>query len=130
MQNLAKQGSFYLTLITGLLLIFIGCRFLILPQAAEIAFGIHTPTGGDYSFQYIKGIRDLFTGASITLLLLTREYRALGFLLLLGSIVPVVDFMIVYSHPDHETAKLYPHLSAIIIAILMSAYYIRSTNKK
>jgi uncharacterized protein DUF4267 len=130
MQNLAKQGSFYLTLITGLLLIFIGSRFLIFPQAAEIAFGIHTPTGGDYSFQYIKGIRDLFAGASITVLLLLREYRALGFLLMLGGIIPIVDFMIVFSHPDHETAKLYPHLSAIIIVIITATYYIRSTNKK
>jgi hypothetical protein len=129
MKNPAKTTAFYLSLITGLLLVFIGCRFLISPAVSETDFGIHVTTG-DYSFHYIKGIRDLFAGAIICVLLFAKEYRALGFVLLFGGMIPVVDFMVVYTHPDHETARLYPHLIAIILSIVLGSYYLYSTRKK
>ncbi|NLR64315.1 DUF4267 domain-containing protein [Chitinophaga varians] len=124
-----KQLSYYLTLLTGLLLIFIGARFLLVPMTAETAFGIHTSTGGDYSFHYIKGVRDLFTGVAIVLLLLMREFRAAGFLLLAGSIIPMVDFSVVMSHPDYVTARLYPHAIAVVLSLILGFYYIRTTAK-
>lgn len=129
MKDPAKTTAFYLSLITSLLLIFIGCHFLISPAVSETDFGIHVSTG-DYSFHYIKGIRDLFTGIIISVLLFAKEYRALGFLFLFAGMVPTVDCMIVYSHPDHETAKLFPHLIAIVISIVLGTYYLRSTRKK
>ncbi|QJB35072.1 DUF4267 domain-containing protein [Chitinophaga oryzae] len=124
-----KQFFYYLTLLTGLLLVFIGARFLLLPMPAETAFGIHTATGGDYSFHYIKGIRDLFTGAIIVILLLAREFRAAGFLLLAGSIIPMVDFSIVMSHAGYETARLYPHAIAVVLCLTLGFHYIRTTAK-
>lgn len=119
----------YLTLLTGLLLIFIGIRFLVVPMTAEFDFGIHTNTGGDFSFHYIKGIRDLFSGLAIVLLLLTKERRATGFLLLAGSLVPMVDFSVILSHPDYVTARLYPHAIAIVLGLMLGIYYIRTTAK-
>jgi hypothetical protein len=124
-----KQSFYYLALFSGLLLIFIGARFLLAPATAETDFGIDTVTGGDYSFHYIKGIRDLFTGVVIVLLLVARQFRAAGFLLLAGSIVPMVDFSIVMSHANHETARLYQHAIAVVLCLALGFYYIRTTAK-
>ena len=120
-----KTLSFYMVLLTGLLLLFIGVRFIISPQVAELAYGIHIHTD-DFSFHYIKGIRDIFSGLLVIILLFAKEYRALGFALLCATIIPAGDFCIVLSHPDFEVSKLYPHISAIIICIVFGIYYLRA----
>lgn len=130
MKNTARNLSFWLSLVTGIGLIFIGSRFLLVPAVGEAGFGIQVPTGGDYSFHYIKGIRDIFSGLIIVVLLFGKQYRALGLVLLCAAPVPMVDFMVVLSHPGYETAKLFPHIAAIMIAIVLGLYYSRSTNKK
>jgi hypothetical protein len=129
MKNSAKNIAFWSSIVTGLLLLFIGGRFFLLPEPAADAFGIHVSTSGDHSFHYIKGIRDIFTGSIILLLLLTKEFRALGFVLLLGCIIPTVDFLIVLTRPHFETGHLFSHLSALIICIPLGIYYLRSVEK-
>ncbi|AHF16757.1 DUF4267 domain-containing protein [Niabella soli] len=129
MKTITQKSIFALTLITGFTLVFIGIRFLIAPWAAELAFGIHVNTGGDYSFQYIKGIRDLFSGVILLLLLFTRQYRALGLILLSSMMVPVTDFRVVLAHADFETAKLYPHLIAILLGLCLGLYYLVNNSK-
>jgi hypothetical protein len=115
----------WLTFLSGATLVFIGLRFLAMPQVAETAFGINTQTNGDFSFHYIKGARDLFAGLLFIVLLLTKEYRALGITLLLGCLIPSVDLWVVTSHPGYETARIYPHLTAIILGGLLGWYYVR-----
>ena len=122
--------SYWLCLLTGLGLIFIGARFFLVPVEAEQAFGIQVNTGNNFSFHYIKGVRDIFSGLALTALLLTRQYRALGILLLCAVIVPATDMSIVALQPAFQTTALYPHLSAIIIAILLSIYYLRVKSEK
>lgn len=129
MKTITQKSVFTLSLLTGLTLVFIGARFLIAPMAAELAFGIHVPSGSDYSFQYIKGIRDLFSGVILLLLLFTRQYRALGLVLLSSMMVPATDFSVVMAHPDFETAKLYPHLIAILLGLCLGLYYLLNNAK-
>jgi hypothetical protein len=129
MKNSAKNIAFRVSVLTGILLLFIGGRFFLLPKLATTAFGINVGTNGDYSFQYIKGIRDIFTGGIILLLLFTKELRALGFALLLGCIIPTVDFLIVLTRPQFDVNHLYAHLSALIICIPLGVYYLRVSRK-
>lgn len=125
-----KKTALYGTLFMGILLVFIGLRFLLDPLGAEIGFGIRVPVNGNFSFHYIKGIRDLFTGIAILAVLWTGERRALGALLLAGTIVPIVDFCMVLQYPAHLTASLIPHLVAIVMALTLGVYYLSSTAKK
>lgn len=129
MKKTISSIAFGCTLVTGLLLVFIGARFLLMPYVAELAFGIQTPTGNDYSFHYIKGIRDMAVGLAILAMLLTRTQRGLGILLLTITIVPVTDFLIVLSAPGHLTASLYPHITAVILGIALGAYYLLISRK-
>ncbi len=101
--------------LTGLGMIFLGSRFFLSPETAEAAYGIHFPEQGDYSFHYIKGIRDLFSGIVICLLVLSKQTKALGITLLVGTIIPITDMLIVLSKEYAGLAQAMPHISAVII---------------
>lgn len=124
MKKIISRTAYSLSLLTGILLVFIGCRFLLDPLNAETAFGIKVPTNGNFSFQYIKGIRDLAVGLLTIVLMLTKEFRSLGWLMLCMTIVPATDFLIVLSSIGHQTGSLFPHLIAVIICLTMGTYYL------
>ena len=128
MKRITSATMWWLTFLSGATLVFIGLRFFAIPQVAETAFGINTQTNGDFSFHYIKGGRDLVSGSMFIVLLLIKEYRALGLMLLIGAIIPSVDLWVVTSHPGYETARIYPHLSAIILCLVLGWYYVRQSS--
>jgi len=69
---MTQKTSLAFALLTGLGMMFIGARFLIAPETAELGYGIHFNEQGDFSFHYMKGIRDLFSGGLICILFFTR----------------------------------------------------------
>jgi len=104
--------------ITGAVLIFIGARFLLSPETAEAGYGIHFNEHGDYSFHYIKGIRDIFSGLLISVFVLLNERRALGVTVIAGTIVPLADMLIVISKSYNGVLQAIPHITAIIICFV------------
>ena len=107
--------SYVAAFITGLGLLFIGTRFLLSPEIAETGYGIHFNDQGDYSFHYIKGIRDILSGLLICVFVLLNEKRALGVTLLAGTIVPVADMLVVLNKNYNGVLQAMPHIIAIII---------------
>lgn len=130
MKYTGKSFAFYLSLATGLVLMFIGGRFLVAPAIAEADFGINIDTHGDFSFHYIKGVRDFFSGLAIILLLFAKEFRALGILLLCSVIIPATDFVVIVTQADYEGNKLYPHLIAVVIVVTLGACYLWPIRKR
>jgi Domain of unknown function (DUF4267) len=115
---MTKKISITMAFLTGLGLIFLGARFLISPETAEAGYGIHFNEQGDYSFHYIKGIRDLFAGLVFCILVLGKQTKALGITLLVGAIIPTVDMLIVLSKPYNGIAPAISHILAIIICLV------------
>ena len=109
--------SYAVAFITGLGLIFIGARFLLSPQIAEAGYGIHFNEHGDFSFHYIKGIRDIFSGSLISIFVLMNQRRALGVTLTAGTMVPLTDMAIVLSKSYNGVLQAVPHITAIIICL-------------
>jgi len=107
--------SYIIACLLGLGMIFLGARFFTSPQVATAAYGIHFNDQGDYSFHYIKGIRDIFSGLIICAFVLMKERRALGVTLLAGTMIPLTDMLIVLSKSYTSTAQAMPHIIAIII---------------
>jgi hypothetical protein len=107
--------SYVIAFITGLGLIFLGARFLLSPEVAEAGYGIHFNEQGDYSFHYIKGIRDILSGLLMCTFVLMNERRALGITLLAGTMVPVTDMLIVLNKSYNGVMQARPHIMAIII---------------
>lgn len=112
---MTRKISIAIAFLTGLGMIFIGARFLLAPETAEAGYGIHFNNQGDYSFHYIKGIRDVFSGLVICILVLTKQTKALGTTLAVGTIIPVADMLIVLSKDYNGIAQAVPHISAIIV---------------
>ncbi len=107
--------SYVVAFITGLGMIFLGVRFFLSPGVATAGFGIHFNADGDYSFQYIKGIRDIFSGLVICVFVLMNERRALGVTLLAGIMIPLTDMLIVLNKSYNGVLQAMPHITAIII---------------
>lgn len=126
---MTKRFSIAIAFLTGLGLIFIGIRFFIKPETATLSYGLHFNGQGDYSFYYIKGIRDLFTGLLICILILSRQIKALGIALLLGTMVPVTDMFIVLSKNYNGITQAVPHISAIIICFFCGLFLLINRKK-
>lgn len=122
--------SYAIAFLTGLGLIFLGARFLLSPETAEAGFGIHFNEQGDYSFHYIKGIRDILSGLLICVFVLMNERRALGVTLLAGTIVPVTDMSIVLSKSYTGVPQAMPHIIAIIICSVFGIILLASKPTK
>lgn len=112
---MTRKISIAIAFLTGLGMIFIGARFLLAPETAEAGYGIYFNEQGDYSFHYMKGIRDMFTGLLICILILTKQIKALGITLAVGTIIPVADMLIVLSKNYNGIAQAIPHIAAIIV---------------
>lgn len=75
MKRFSHQIVFTICLILGFGLLFLGACFFIDPLQAEANYGIHVNTGGNFSFHYIKGVRDIFCGLVILLLLWKKQFN-------------------------------------------------------
>ena len=127
---MTKGIAIALAFLTGLGLIFIGARFLIAPEVAEAGYGIRFNEQNDYSFHYIKGSRDLFSGLVICILALSRQTKALAIILLAGSIIPIADTFIVLNKDYNGISEAIPHISAIIICLFCGLFLLINTGKQ
>jgi hypothetical protein len=112
---MTTKTSYTIASLLGLGMIFLGLRFFISPEVATTGYGIHFNNQGDYSFHYIKGIRDIFSGLVICAFVLMNERRALGITLLAGTMIPVTDMLIVLGKSYNSVLQALPHIIAIII---------------
>jgi hypothetical protein len=83
-------------------IIFIGARFLAMPQAAAAGYGVlaapagaQSQAGSPYPWLYVKGMRDIASGIFIFILLANRAPHLLGAFMAAASIIPVGDAVIV-----------------------------------
>jgi hypothetical protein len=122
--------SYAIAFLLGLGMIFLGVRFFLSPEAATAGYGIHFNEEGDYSFHYIKGIRDIFSGLLICAFVLMNQRRALGLTLLAGTIIPVTDMLIVLSKSYNGTLQAMPHIIAIMICAIFGIILLATKPQK
>lgn len=116
--------------LVGLGLIFIGIRFLAAPEAGERGYGLNFSEHADYSFHYIKGIRDLFCGTLILTLALWQRRAELALTLGLGAMIPFVDFLVIRNAPNSNPAALWIHGVTAIVLVALAGFLFRSYVKK
>ncbi|MDR2272773.1 MAG: DUF4267 domain-containing protein [Sphingobacterium sp.] len=119
-----------ISFLTGIALLFIGLRFLISPINAEFDYGISTNTRADYSFHYIKGVRDLFLGILLVLLVLAKQRKALAIALLVATVVPFGDLMIVMAENGSDWQHGIAHLIAVTICVIIGPILLIRKSKK
>lgn len=111
----------------GLGMIFIGIRFLAAPEAGERGYGLNFSENADYSFHYIKGIRDLFCGTLILTLALWKRRAVLALTLGLGAMIPFADFLVVLNAPNSNPAALWIQSVTAIVLVALAGFLFRSS---
>jgi hypothetical protein len=114
---MSTKISYVMAFLLGLGMIFLGARFFFSPEAATADFGIHFDAHGDYSFDYIKGARDIFSGILLCGFVLMNQRQAVGLTLLAGAIIPINDMIIVLSKPYNGVAPALAHIFATLICV-------------
>ena len=84
--------SWRLAFLTALFPLFSGLAFLIAPETASSLWGFpHATSTSSKHYLALVGVRDLYLAGGVLLFWLRCEQRVVGWLLLLGSAVPVAD---------------------------------------
>lgn len=82
--------------VLGAAIVVIGARFFLQPAAASAAFGV--PAAADDAYLSVKGVRDVASGLFIGLLLWNGQPRLVGWFILLATLIPIADGLIVLRH--------------------------------
>lgn len=106
----------------GFGLLFIGGRFLLAPEVAERGFGLlyDQPIN---SFHAIKGIRDIFSGLILAGFTLANWRKPLAVAVLTGSLIPVVDTLVVLSAPTAVPGAEWIH-GITAVALWVFGYFL------
>lgn len=106
-----------LGLAAGIVLLAIGLRFLLWPDAATRTFGL----GGKpdhHALDAVIGLRDLWLGELAIAFAIGRQWLALAMWLLLGAVVCLGDAWIVVTHDGPLTAWAFHLGSGLFCAVL------------
>jgi hypothetical protein len=116
--------GFYLSGVIAVGIIFIGGRFLLAPSLAAAAYGV--PAGTEphsRAYLYAKGIRDIASGLFLAVLMAYGSAHALGWFMLVATIIPVADAVIVLHQGGSRTIAFGIHgctgLAMLIITGLL-----------
>ena len=113
--------GFYLSGVIAVGIVFIGCRFLLAPSSAAAAYGV--PAGAEpHSRAYLsaKGIRDIASGLFAAMLIVFGSAHALGWFMLIASIIPLSDAVIVLHQGGSRTVAFGVHGGTAVALLIIS----------
>ena len=118
---MATSIGFYLSAVIAAGIIFIGGRFLLAPSSAATAYGV--PAGAEpHSRAYLsaKGIRDIASGLFAAMLIAFGSAHALGWFMLIASIIPLSDAVIVLHQGGSRTVAFGVHGGTAVAILIIS----------
>ena len=118
---MAASIGFYLSGVIAAGIIFIGCRFLLAPLSAAAAYGV--PAGAEpYSRAYLfaKGTRDIASGLFAAMLIAFGSAHALGWFMLIATIIPIADAVIVLRQGGNRTVAFGVHGGTAVAMLIIS----------
>lgn len=123
--------SFWLVLLTTLGILFIGIRFLIAPQAGATGFGISFTNPSDAAYGYTKGVRDLFCGVCMLILLALNNRKAVGYIFAASIIIPISDGLtVLHANGIQDIAHLSIHWGTALGMMIISLLVLLPTRKR
>jgi hypothetical protein len=113
--------GFYLSGVIAAAIIFIGCRFLLAPSIAAVAYGVPAATE-PHSRAYLsaKGIRDIASGLFAAMLIAYGSANALGWFMLIATLIPIADAVIVLHQGGSRTIAFGVHGSTAVVMLIIS----------
>jgi hypothetical protein len=113
--------AYVLAVILALFITFIGARFLLAPQAAAAGYGVPAKADGDPAYLTIKGLRDLTLGLLGLALIAFSNAHAVGWYMLVATIIPLGDMLIVLRHGGTKAVAFGIHFATAIVVLISAA---------
>jgi hypothetical protein len=113
--------AYGLAIVLNLLVIVIGARFLLAPQAAATGYGVPAKPGGDGAYLTIKGLRDLGYGLLGLALLAFTSAHAEAWFMLIVALLPLGDTLIVLRHGGTKAAAFGIHFATAVLVLINAA---------
>lgn len=127
-ERLSRTSPLYwLVLATALGFMLIGIGFLVAPRIASEGFGIPLDGGPGLAFARVKGIRDIFAGLVVLPFLFRGERRAVAWVMLTATLIPIVDGFIVLNSLGAHPLFLSIHWGAAVYFIVVDLFLYRVT---
>ncbi|RZU72910.1 uncharacterized protein DUF4267 [Micromonospora kangleipakensis] len=110
--------AYGLAVVISLLLVVIGARFLLQPEAAAAGYGVPAKPDGDRAYLTVKGLRDLTYGLLGLALIGFATPTAVAWYMLLGALEPLGDTVIVLRHGGTKAAAFGIHFATAVVVLL------------
>jgi hypothetical protein len=118
---MATNIGFYLSAVIAVGIVFIGCRFLLAPSLAAAGYGVPAATEPhSRAYLFAKGIRDIASGLFIAMLIVFGSAHALGWFMLIASIIPLSDAAIVLHHGGSRAIAFGVHGGTAVAILIIS----------
>jgi hypothetical protein len=113
--------AYGLAILLNLLLVWVGARFLLTPQAAAAGYGVPAKPDGDRAYLTIKGLRDGTFGLVGLALLAFAGAHAEAWFMLVGSIAALGDTLIVLRNGGRRAVAFGIHFATGVVMLLSAA---------
>ena len=117
-----------LCLIPGVFLIVSGILLLFFPSASQTLFDLPDISVLQQPFALATGVRQFSIGLTITVFALTKQTKALAYIMLIGSVVPLADFFIF--KPVIGAFSALRHLATAPFIFGLGLYLLSKRNKR
>jgi hypothetical protein len=107
----------------GAFISLLGAALIMSPAGAVQAFGIDPSHMADIGLAPLMGVRELALGLTILALAFMRQARALGAVLLIGSIIQAGDFAIAGRALGYAAASR--HLITLPVSLILGLVLVR-----
>ncbi|MEV0456358.1 DUF4267 domain-containing protein [Catellatospora methionotrophica] len=113
--------AYGLAIVLDLFIVFIGLRFLLVPQASAAGYGVPAKPGGDAAYLTIKGVRDLTYGILGLALLAFAGARAEAWFMLVVALIPLADTVIVLRNGGTKAVAFGIHFATAVVVLISAA---------
>jgi hypothetical protein len=114
----AKSPRYWLCAVLALGILLVGLLAAVAPLTGSVMFGLPVNAVETIPWVRIAGMRDIALGLILTAMLILKERRTVGILILLAVVIPVSDGIIVFSATGLSYHIIIHSGGAIFMAVL------------
>lgn len=89
---------FWFTIVVPVAIIGLGINFILNPVGASTGYGIPIHDPAAFPFMWVKGIRDIFSGVVVLVLLLRGDRRTTAIIYAIAVFIAVGDGFVILKH--------------------------------
>ena len=113
--------AYVLAIVLDIFVLFIGLRFLLVPQAAAAGYGVPAKKDGDAAYLTIKGLRDAGYGVLGLALLAFAGAHAEAWFMLVVALIPLGDTAIVLRNGGTKATAFGIHFATAVVVLISAA---------